>query len=100
MRQTLTGDIYLPPADELGLGRLEAALAKARGALAVEGRIRDALREGLLEPASGEELAASALANGLITDEEYEQLDEADEARAEAIQVDAFEPKEFGTLWR
>lgn len=99
-RHHLTADIYVPPPEEPGLGHLDAALEKARAALAVEAKIREALRGGLLEPESAEELVARALAGGVITDEEYKRLHDADEAREEAIQVDAFDPETYRSLRR
>jgi hypothetical protein len=45
-------------------------------------------------------LVEKALAAGVIRPEEREWLREADEARDEAIQVDAFEPGEFGRMRR
>ncbi|HSJ96711.1 MAG TPA: acyl-CoA dehydrogenase domain-containing protein, partial [Myxococcota bacterium] len=97
-RLALTRDIYVPPQDEPGLGRLEVALVKARGALAVEARLRSAVRRGRLDHAPGERLADLALEAGVIDADERKQLHEADEARDEAIQVDAFPPEEFRRL--
>jgi acyl-CoA dehydrogenase len=100
LRERLTASLYLPAAREPGLGHLEHALGRARRALAVEARIRRALREGVIDHAPGEALVEKALAAGVIAPEEREWLREADEARAEAIQVDAFEPEEFARLRR
>ena len=99
-RRHLTRDIYIPPAQEPGLGRLEAALAAAVDALAVETKIRDGVRAGLLDRAPGDLLADEALAAGIITAAERERIREADAARDEAIQVDAFERDAFGTAPR
>jgi len=99
-RDALTSGIFLPPAEEAGLGRLEAALKKAKPALAVEARLRRAVAEGRLDPAPGDALVAAALAAGVLTDEDAEQLTSAQEARDEAIRVDAFDPKEFASLRR
>ncbi len=99
-RQALTRDIYHPPAEEPGLGRLEAALAKAVAALGVEARIREAVRHGELERAPGHELADRALDAGIISADERKRLHEADEAREEVIQVDAFDPEDFRGLRR
>jgi acyl-CoA dehydrogenase len=99
-RHALTRDIYLPPADEPGLGRLEAALGKARDALAIEARIRRAVRDGRLDHAPGERLADLALEAGVIDADEHKRLHDADEARDEVIQVDSFEPKGFAMLRR
>jgi acyl-CoA dehydrogenase len=90
-RRRLTRDIYVPARDEPGLGRLEAALEKAAVALVVEAKLRDAVRAGRLDRAPGLDLADAALAAGVISSAERQRLVEADAAREEAIQVDAFE---------
>ncbi|MFV1988532.1 MAG: acyl-CoA dehydrogenase [Gemmatimonadota bacterium] len=100
-RQTcvsLTSDIYVPPPDEPGLGRLDAALDQALAALAVEAKIRDALRAGRLDKAPGDILLDNALEAGIITEDERQQVLDADEVRDEVIQVDSFSPEEFLTL--
>jgi acyl-CoA dehydrogenase len=99
-RQRLTRDVYVPAPDEPGLGRLESALEKARAALAIEVRIRAAVRAGRLDHAPGERLADLALEAGVIDAEERKRLHHADEARDEVIQVDAFPPEAFGKLRR
>jgi acyl-CoA dehydrogenase len=100
VRERLTASIFVPAPDEPGLGLLEDALRHARRALAVEARIRRAVREGRIDHAPGEELAEAAMAAGVIGPEEREQLREAARARDEAIRVDAFEPEEFARLRR
>ena len=100
VRDRLTAAIYRPPADEPGLGRLEAALEPARRALRVEARIRRAVRDGVIDHAPGDVLAEKALAAGVIGPEEMEWLREADEARDEAIRVDDFDPDEYLALRR
>ena len=97
-RLCLTPDIYVPPPDEPGLGRLEAALDKAVEALAVETKIRDAIRAGRLDKAPGDVLLEQALEAGIISEEERHKVLEADEIRDEVIQVDAFDPEEFLAL--
>jgi acyl-CoA dehydrogenase len=99
-RDALTRDIYRPPADEPGLGHLEAALRKAVAALAVEAKLREAVRSGDLDHSPGEELADRALEAGIIDAEERRRIDDAAEARDEVIQVDAFEPGELVALSR
>jgi acyl-CoA dehydrogenase len=101
VRARLTNGIYLPPRDEPGLGHLEAALEKARRALAVEKRIRAAVRAGTLERRGpGESLALEALQAGVISQEDLNSLREADEARSEAVAVDAFTQEAYRTLRR
>jgi acyl-CoA dehydrogenase len=94
----LTDDIFVPPADEPGLGMLEAALDKAVRAIPVETKMRDAVRAGKLEHAPGYMLDDMALAAGIISAEEYEWLDEAREARNQVVQVDAYEPSAYRSL--
>ncbi len=100
-RQTclsLTRDIFVPPPDEPGLGRLDAALDQALAALAVEAKIRDAIRAGILDKAPGDILLDAALEAGIITEDERRQVLEADEVRDEVIQVDSFSREDFLTL--
>ena len=97
-RARLTRHIFLPDADEPGLGRLEAALGRALDALAVEAKVRDAVRAGRLDKAAGDELLDRALEAGVIDADERKRVARADEARDEVIQVDAFDPETFRGL--
>ncbi len=95
---TLTRDIYVPPPDEPGLGRLDHALDHAVAALGVERKIRDAVRAGSLDKAPGDVLLDQAVEVGIITGEERKQVLDADEIRDEVIQVDSFDPESFRAL--
>jgi acyl-CoA dehydrogenase len=97
-RRTLTADVFVPPASEPGLGALEAALDKAVRALPVETRLRDAVRQGVLDHAPGYLLDDLGLAAGVISGEDYDLLNEARDARDEVIAVDAFTPEVYRTL--
>lgn len=97
-RRTLTGDVFVPPADEPGLGALEAALDKAVRAIPVETKLRDAVRAGTLDRAPGYMLDDLGVAAGVISGVEYDLLNEARDARDEVIAVDAFDPQVFKTL--
>jgi acyl-CoA dehydrogenase len=99
-RLRLTRDIYVPPPHEPGLGRLEAALDKVVDALAVEAKIRDAVRAGRIDRAPGDALVELAREAGVITEEDCRRIRAADEARDEAIQVDAFDADEFRAVVR
>jgi acyl-CoA dehydrogenase len=94
-RSALTRDIFIPPPHEPGLGRLEAALDKAVAAIPIETKLRDLVRAGKIDRAPGHMLDDLALAAGLITQAEFDQLNDARDARDEVIQVDAFTPEEF-----
>ena len=96
--RSLTSDIYVPPPQEPGLGRLEVALDQALAALAVEKKARDAVRAGLIDKAPGDMLLDRAMEGGIITGEERQHVLDADEVRDEVIQVDAFDPETFRTL--
>jgi len=97
-RLNLTGDIFVPPPDEPGLGALEAALDKAVRAIPVETKLRDAVRAGQLDRAPGYMLDEMGLKAGVITQEEYQTLQDAEAARNEVIAVDAFDAETFKTL--
>jgi len=97
-RLNLTGDIFVPPPDEPGLGALEAALDKAVRAIPVETKLRDAVRAGQLDRAPGYMLDEMGLKAGVITQEEYQTLQEAEAARNEVIAVDAFDAETFKQL--
>lgn len=97
-RRTLTADVFVPPADEPGLGSLEAALDKAVRALPIETKLRDAVRAGVLDRAPGYMLDELGVQAGVINGEEYDLLNEARDARDEVIAVDAFEPAVYKTL--
>ncbi|WP_440225344.1 acyl-CoA dehydrogenase [Dokdonella sp. MW10] len=97
-RRTLTGDVFVPPDDEPGLGTLEAALDKAVRALPIETKLRDAVREGRLDRAPGHVLDDHGLAAGVISQAEYDLLNDARDARDEVIQVDAFDAATYRTL--
>ena len=97
-RKTLTEDVFVPPGDQPGLGMLEAALDKAVGALPIETKLRDAVRAGAMDRAPGHMLDDLGLAAGVISQEEYDRLNDAREARDEVIQVDAFDPDIYKTL--
>jgi acyl-CoA dehydrogenase len=98
VRERLTQAMFVPPAGEVGLGRLEAALVEASAALAVEARIRRAVREGRLEHQPGDALAQAAVAAGVIGERDLAQLASAERAREEAIAVDAFAAEAFAGL--
>ncbi len=98
MRRHLTSDIYSPPPNEDGLGKLEAALAKVILALPGKTKLKEALRQGSLRRTTGDQLIEDGLAAGVIDAEEARLLKEAEEIRDEVIQVDVFDPETYGSL--
>lgn len=99
-RNRLTAGIFIPHPDEVGLGRLEDALAKATEALPVEAKLRHGVRDGRLEHAPGLRLAEAALDANVITKAELELLRTASAARDEVIQVDSFDAEQYRDLRR
>lgn len=97
-RQSLTGDVFVPPPGEPGLGALEAALDKAVRAIPVETKLRDAVRAGKLDRAPGYMLDDLGLAAGVISKAEYDLLNDARDARDEVVAVDAFPPDVYKKL--
>jgi acyl-CoA dehydrogenase len=97
-RLHLSEDVFVPPAHEVGLGALEAALDKAVRAIPVETKLRDAVRAGTLDRAPGYMLDELGRDAGVISAAEYQWLQEAEAARNEVIAVDAFDPETYKTL--
>jgi acyl-CoA dehydrogenase len=100
LRRHLTADIYLPPAQDEGLGRLEATLMK----IVATQPIREKLREGERQGKHGGEDSGSkagldpATDAGIITSDERDQLLDAEAARLATIQVDVFDPDTYHQL--
>ncbi len=100
-RERLTAEIFVPPAEEEGLGRLLAAVEKVALASAVGRKVRDAVKARRLgNDLEGDALLDEALRAGVITSAERQQACEASAARLDVIQVDAFPSEEFLRLRR
>jgi acyl-CoA dehydrogenase len=99
-RGGLSAGIFVPAESDPGLGQLEAALREAVAAHRVETKIRDAVRAGRLDKAPGDILLEAALAAGIVSRDEYEQVLHADKVRDEVIQVDAFTAAAYSALRR
>ncbi len=97
LRDHLTSDIYMPPAQEEGLGRLDATLQKIIAAQPIKTKFRESARTG----DHGTDLNGSldkAIEAGVITSDERDQLLSAERARLETIQVDVFDPETYHGL--
>jgi acyl-CoA dehydrogenase len=99
LRLAMTSDVYIPPASEGSLGRLEAAYAKVVAAQPIDRKLKDAVRTRRI-PAhlDAEAQLAAAVTAGVIDEDERRIWREADVARRDAIQVDAFPLEEFAEL--
>ncbi|PSQ97315.1 MAG: acyl-CoA dehydrogenase [Bacteroidetes bacterium SW_9_63_38] len=94
-REWLTKDLYVPDTMDQPLGELENAFRLSRDAYHVGQKIKDAIRDGCLPKKRPHQLLDEAREEGVITDEEYEIVHRADEARERYIQVDEFSLDEY-----
>lgn len=90
-RQRVTAGIYLPTDTDEPLARLERAFELAHRSRPVWEKIRDALRRGEIEARRPKHAAREACRLGIIDDDECALLERTEDARREAISVDAFD---------
>jgi acyl-CoA dehydrogenase len=94
-RDRLTAGIYLPTDPQQTLGRLEQAFALAQEAEPILSKIKTASRAGQLPRAHPAEVLELACDRGVIDQAEASLVRQADLARQEAIQVDAFSLEDY-----
>jgi acyl-CoA dehydrogenase len=94
-RDQLTAGIYLPLHPDESLGRLEQAYRLSLQAEAILKLIRTAARQGQLPNLKPDQLVDAAVQSGVITIAQATLLREADVARNQVIQVDAFTLEEY-----
>ncbi|KAF0219320.1 MAG: acyl-CoA [Geobacteraceae bacterium] len=90
VRDRLTAGLFIPAGPDEPLGRLEDALVKVIAAEPFEQKLRDAVKKGSLRKGTDAELLAAGVQAGIITGEEADIVQQAQEARREAIRVDDF----------
>jgi acyl-CoA dehydrogenase len=93
-RLRLTRDIYVPPPDDPGLGRLEAALDKVVAAAPAYQTVKAAVRAKTLARDPEATLYDRALKAGVLDEAAWKRIREAEKARDDAIQVDEFDPRQ------
>ncbi len=89
-RDRLTEGIYIPSEHGEALGRLERAFLLSFKAESIFKKIKAASRAGKLPQGRPERLIEAALEIGVISGQEAKLIREAESARNDAIQVDAF----------
>ncbi|MCE9594292.1 MAG: acyl-CoA dehydrogenase [Planctomycetes bacterium] len=94
-RLSISDGIYLPPASEPGLGRIEDALQHVLAATAARTKLKDAARAKKLAAHGSTELLDAAVLAGILTEAERKLVEAAERARADAVAVDAFTPEEY-----
>jgi acyl-CoA dehydrogenase len=95
VRERLTEGIYLPTDEMQALGRLEKAFKLAHQSLPIIQKIKEAIKVGLLPKDKPEKLLDLAKMRDVITQAEMELMMQAELARNDAIQVDAFSLAEY-----
>jgi acyl-CoA dehydrogenase len=90
MRRRLTQDIFVPQADEEGLGRFEAALEAVAAAREAHRKTREAINAGLIEPQPLFDLPDRCAAAGIVDASEAKSMKLAAKAQEAAIQVDSY----------
>lgn len=98
IREKLAGDIYIPPAKEDGLGKLEATLAKAHAAAGVRKKLTQALKAGVLKKAPPAKLAEAGVKAAVISVNEHKLLAAAAQAQDDFVQVDYYKPEIYKKL--
>ena len=94
-RERLTAGVYIPQDENAPLAVLESALRAVIAAEPVEARLRAAAKAGAIGGKFADELAAQALAKGVISQSEAGILGRAKTLRRKVIMVDDF-PQDLG----
>ncbi len=94
-RDRLTTGIYLPDDPTNPLTRLDQTFKMVKSAEAVERKIKQAVRAKTLPRKRVAQLFDEALAQKVISQEEYDMVKKAQEMRNDAIQVDSFTQEEY-----
>jgi acyl-CoA dehydrogenase len=94
VRDRLTKYIYISQDSKDPTGLLEVAFAKAVAAEAAEKKLDRAVRAGVVRRVHGNDWVGEAVAKGVLTDAEANQLRELEALTARVIAVDHFDPAE------
>lgn len=95
VRDRLTQGIHIPTDKQQALGRLENAFALVHQADPILKKVKAASRAGQLSSGKPDQLLQFAYEAGLLTEAEVTLVCEAEFARNDAIQVDAFNFDEY-----
>lgn len=93
--QRLLQYVYLPDSQRPGLGRLLHAFELVTAVLPLLRRISQAQKDGRVPRGRAAEKLAEAVAAGVISQAEADQVAAAEAARLKAIEVDDFSPEEY-----
>ena len=94
-RTRLTQGCHIPPADRPGMGQLQAAMGLAHQADTIMRKVHQAVRTKALSKRPKATLVDRAYEAGVLSKEERTSIRRSDEARRDAIQVDAFDTEVY-----
>lgn len=95
VRDRLTYGIYINDKPDDATGRIEVAFKAVLAAAPVEAKIKKAQKQKRLAKGDPSNAVTEALTKGVITQQEADLLDKANQARLAAITVDDFSPEEL-----
>ena len=95
LRDSLTPGIFIPEDPNEPLRRFENAFKLVHQAEEIAKRINKAMRDKIIPKDRSEKGIAAAVAAKVITDEEARVLHKSEEARSDAVLVDAFDLDKF-----
>ncbi|WP_211212188.1 acyl-CoA dehydrogenase [Kiloniella laminariae] len=97
-RDRLAADLAVSKDSDEALGALEQAYAKVLEVAVLDDRIREARKAGKLKGIPREELHEAAAKEGIITAEEFKELQVAEALADAVIEVDSFTPAAYKKL--
>ena len=100
VRDRLTRYIYVSKSPEDPTGLLEYTLKKVVAAEEAEKKLERAIRAGTIRRYHGIDWIGEAMAKGIVTESEGQQLREVEELMARVIAVDHFDPAELKPGYR
>ena len=86
---------YRPQADQDSVGALQHALNLVHASHDARKRLHQALKDGSLQPAPGQDAIEAAIAAGILDGEQGQRLQDAEAARRRVIDVDDFAKEEL-----
>lgn len=95
LRDRMTAGIYLPPANQPGLGALDAGYDLMQKAQPLQARVKEAIRAGALERMAGAALLDHAVDRSILTGDERDLLRQYYAAQWDLVQVDAYDAKAY-----
>uniref|UniRef100_A0A7V2B140 Acyl-coenzyme A dehydrogenase n=1 Tax=Rhodothermus marinus TaxID=29549 RepID=A0A7V2B140_RHOMR len=94
-RERMTAGMYLPSDPNDALARLERAFQLAYEEDELLKKVHAAVKQGVLQKDRPDRLVHQAVEKGILTAQEAQRIQEAEAARWDAIQVDAFTLEEY-----